>query len=254
MIESYCITDILKHIDTDINPEDHLIVFDIDNTIVESVDQLASTQWFEAMIQFKMEQESLTEREALERTLPLNSLLIQHSVIQPVQLATTVELIKKLQDNRHKVIALTARSSEPLKSCTIEHLKTVDIDFTRTSIYPQDIVFSLRTHYTHGIIFTDGEHKGNVLRTMLATIGYTPKKIIFIDDKEYNHHAIKSAFKETNISHICIWYRYCAEKETQFDLTFTHGRLLSLCELYPEVDATYQAWLGTAKKPGYEPV
>ena len=88
MIESYCIPDILKHIDTDFNPEDHLIVFDIDNTIVESVDQLASTQWFEAMIQFKMKQESLTEREALEKTLPLNSLLIQHSMIQPVQLST----------------------------------------------------------------------------------------------------------------------------------------------------------------------
>lgn len=249
MIESYCITDILNHIDTTINPEDHLIVFDIDNTIVESVDQLASTQWFEAMIQFKMKQESLTEHEALERTLPLNTILIQHSVIQPIQRAKTVETIKQLQDNRHKVIALTARSSNPLKTCTIEHLKKVDIDFTRTSIYPQDIMFSQRTHYTQGIIFTDGEHKGNVLRGILNTIGYTPKKIIFIDDKEYNHSAIKHAFRETNIAHTCIWYRYCAEKENQFDLTFTQGRLLYLCELHPEVDALYQAWLAPTKKP-----
>ena len=44
------------------------------------------------------------------------------------------------------------------------------------------------------------------------------------------------------------------KKENQFDLTFTHGRLLYLCELHPEVDAAYQAWLGTTKKPGYEPV
>lgn len=251
MIESYCITDILDHIDTDINPEDHLIVFDIDNTIVESVDQLASTQWFEAMIQFKMKQESLTEREALERTLPLNSLLIQHSIIQPVQLSKTVEIIKQLQDNRHKVIALTARSSNPLKACTIGHLKGVNIDFTRTSVYPQDIIFGQRTHYTHGIIFTDGEHKGHVLRSMLDIVGYAPKKIIFIDDKEYNHYAIKHAFKETNISHTCIWYRYCAEKENQFDLTFTQGRLLALCELHPEVDAMYQAWLEPTKKKNH---
>lgn len=247
MIESYCITDILNHIDTDIHPEDHLIVFDIDNTIVESIDQLASTQWFEAMIKMKMNLDNLTEREALEQTLPLNSLLLQHSLIQPVQLSTTVTIIKQLQDNRHKVIALTARS-EPLKTCTIEHLNKVDIDFTRTCIYPQDITFNSRTHYTQGIIFTDGEHKGNVLRTMIDTIGYTPKKIIFIDDKEHNHHAMKDAFKKTNIHHTCIWYRYCAEKENLFDLTFTHGRLLYLCEVDPEVNAAYQAWLEPTKK------
>ncbi len=249
MIESYCITDILNHIDTDIKPEDHLIVFDIDNTIVESIDQLASTQWFDAMIKFKMEQEQLTHIEALERTLPLNFLLIQHTMIQPIQLSTTVELIRKLQGNRHKVIALTARSPEPLKACTIEHLNKVNIDFTHTSIYPHDIIFHQRLHYSNGIIFAGGSpHKGNVLSTMLNTVGYTPKKIIFIDDKEYNHYAIKETFKQINLDPICLWYRYCSVKETQFDLTFTQGRLLSLCEQHPEIDATYQAWLKSAKE------
>ncbi len=178
MIESFCITDILNHIDTNINPEDHLIVFDLDNTIVESIDQLASTQWFDAMIKFKMEREALTELEALEKTLPLNFLLIKHSMIQPVQRHTTVEVIKQLQDSRHKVIALTARSPEPLKECTIEHLNKVNINFTRTSIYPHEIIFNPRTHYSNGIIFAGGNpHKGNVLFTMLNTVGYTPKKL-----------------------------------------------------------------------------
>ena len=248
MIESYCITDILNHIDTNINPEEHLIVFDIDNTIVESIDQLASTQWFDAMIKFKMEQEEITHSEALQRTLPLSFLLMQQSMVQPIQLATTVELIKKLQNDRHKVIALTARSPEPLKVCTINHLKNVNIDFTRTSIYPHDIVFGPRTQYSSGIIFAGGNpHKGNVLHTMLNTVGYMPKKIIFIDDKEYNHHAIKETFTPINLNTTCLWYRYCAEKETQFDLTFTQGRLLSLCDQHPEIDATYQAWLKSAK-------
>ena len=61
-------------------------------------------------------------------------------------------IIKQLQDNRHKVIALTARSSDPLKSCTIEHLKQVDIDFTRTSIYPQDIILA-HVHITLMALF-----------------------------------------------------------------------------------------------------
>jgi len=247
IIESYCITDILNHIDTNINPEDHLIVFDIDNTIVESIDQLASTQWLDEMIKFKMAQESLTEHEALEKTLPLNSLLKKHSMIQPIE-SSTVGLIKQLQDSLHKVIALTARSPEPLKECTIKHLTQVNIDFTRTSIYPHDIIFSPKMHYSNGILFTQGDHKGDVLLAMLNAVSYAPKKIIFIDDKEYNHYAIQQTFKKTTINSTCIWYRYCAEKEQQFDLTFTQGRLLYLCELYPEIDTVYQAWLQAGRK------
>jgi FMN phosphatase YigB (HAD superfamily) len=247
MIESYRILDILDHIDKTIAPEDHLIVFDIDNTIIESIDQLASTQWFEAMIQRKMKLNDLTEREALQQTLPLNYLLVKHSMIQPIE-PSTVSLIKQLQDNQHKVIALTARAFDPLKECTIEHLNKVDIDFTRTCIYPKDIAINARTQYSSGIIFTDGDHKGNVLRSFMITVGYTPKKIIFVDDKQYNHCAIKDAFQETNLTTTCIWYRYCAEKETQFDLTLTECRLLYLCETHPEINASYQEWLNPAKK------
>lgn len=247
MIESYSITDILDHIDTGINPEDHLIIFDIDNTIVESIDQLASTQWLDAMIKVKMTQEALSEPEVLECILPLNFLLIKHSMLQAIE-RSTVTLIKQLQDCRYKVIALTARSPEPLKECTIEHLNKLDIDFSRASIYPHEIIFNPKTHYSNGIIFTHGEHKGNVLCTVLNTVGYTPKKIIFIDDKEYNHYAMQSSFKNTSINPTCLWYRFCAEKEELFDLTFTHGRLLYLCEQHPEIDAMYQAWLKPVKK------
>lgn len=246
MIKSYSIIDILNHIDPEINPEDHLIVFDIDNTVVESIDQLASTQWFEAMIKFKMEQESLTNQQALEKTLPLNLLLLKHSLVKPVEHAT-VEIIKQLQDKQHKVIALTARSPESLKECTIDHLIKVDIDFNRANIHGQEIIFNTRIHYSNGIIFTDGDHKGDALFTLLNTIGYKPKKIIFVDDKEHNHHAIKKTFKDTTIEHICIWYRYCEDKELQFDLAFTHGRLLYLCEQHPEVEDAYQTWLKPTK-------
>jgi hypothetical protein len=247
MIESYTITDVLKHIDPNTNPKDHLIVFDIDNTLVESIDQLASTQWFDTMVKMTMERDGISKLEALEKTLPLNFVLIKHSIIRPIE-PTTVSVIKELQENAYNVIALTARSPEPLKECTIEHLSRVDINFSRTSIYPNEIVFNPRMHYSNGIIFSGGDpHKGDSLFSVINHIAYTPKKIIFVDDKEHNHRAIQDTFKQTNIDHTCIWYRYCDEKAEQFDLTFTHGRLLSLCEQYPEIDALYQAWLQPKK-------
>jgi hypothetical protein len=241
IVQSYAITDVRKYLNPALKPADILIVFDIDNTIAESANQLASAQWFTAMHKIK-ELCGMTKIEAIKATLPLYSLLVEHCPLQPVE-STTVALIKELQNTGYKVMSLTVRSPEELKTCTVNQLAQIDIDFTRNPIYPKNIIFNNNVQYIQGILFVDGGNKGEWLLHILNHIGYMPKQIIFIDDKEYNHHAVEDALGRKGIEHTCIWYRYCDAKVDTFDLAFTETALLDLCQRYPAIRTAYQKWL-----------
>ncbi len=242
IVQSYAITDVRKYLKPTLKPEEILIVFDIDNTIAESVNQLASTQWFTAMYTIK-EQCGMTKMEAIKATLlPLYSLLVEQCPLQPIE-STTIGVIKELQDKGHKVMSLTVRSPEELKTCTVSQLAQIGIDFTRNAIYGKDIIFNHSTQYIQGILFVDGGNKGEWLLHILKHINYMPKQIIFIDDKEYNHQAVENALAQNGIEHTCIWYRYCDPKVDAFDLAFTESALLDLCQRYPAIRAAYQKWL-----------
>lgn len=240
IVQSYAITDVYTYINPALKAEDVLIVFDIDNTIAESANQLASTQWFTAMHKVK-EQCGMTKMEAVHATLPLFSLVAEKCKLKPVE-STTIALIKDLQNKNHKVIALTVRSPK-LKTCTINHLNAIDIDFTGNSIYQKDIFFDHNIQYIEGIFFVDGGNKGEWLLHLLKDIDYMPKQIIFIDDKEYNHHNVEGTLTQNGIDHTCIWYRYCDAKVNNFDLAMTQTALLDLCQQYPLIRDAYQRWL-----------
>ena len=241
IVQSYAINDVLTYLNPALKPEEILIVFDIDNTIAESANQLASTQWFTAMHKIK-EQCGMTKMEAVKATLPLFSLVVEQCPLQPIE-PTTVPLIKDLQDKRHKVISLTVRDPRALKTCTVNQLNNIGIDFTRNAIYQKDIIFNHSVQYIQGILFVDGGNKGEWLLHILKHVGYMPKQIIFIDDKEYNHHTVEGTLMQNGIDHTCIWYRYCDAKVDTFDLAFTEAALLNLCKEYPLIHTAYQEWL-----------
>ncbi len=249
IVQSYAITDVCNYINHTLKPEEVLIVFDIDNTVAESVNQLASTQWFTAMHTLK-EQCGMSKMESVQATLPLYFLLAQHCPLQPVE-PTTVALIKELQDKKYKVMALTIRTPQELKTYTINHLLDIDINFARNTMYSEDIIFSNNIQYSKGILFIDGGNKGDSLLRLLKQVDYMPKQIIFIDDKEYNHHAVEGALMQNGIAHSCIWYRYCDAKVNTFDLALTEAALLNLCKQYPLIHDAYQEWLSSSPKAEY---
>lgn len=240
--ESYIITDVLKHLDPTIAPEETLIIFDIDNTIAETTNELASPQWFSSMIRLKMKQDNLTKLEAVKQLLPLYYLVMQQATLQPIE-KTIVPLIQQLQEQGYKIIGLTARGAGPLKKCTYKQLQNIDINFTRSNIHSTDIIFSDDLQYIDNTIFVNGGNKGEALLRVLNYVDYMPKKIIFVDDKEYNHHTVEGTLMQNGIDHVCLWYRYCDEKVNAFELASTEDKLLSLCEQHPAIRNTYQEWL-----------
>jgi hypothetical protein len=191
------------------NVED-LIIFDIDNTLIEPAQLLGSDQWFYNALQ--RAKKKLSKEKALEVVLS-QYFSIQHiSKMQTVE-KNTANIVQDLQNKNKTVIGLTTRNLDML-FCTIKQLKKLQIDLNKTSISKETFFFNIGNGvlYKEGIVFCDGTHKGHALFSLLDTIKYNPKRIIFINDKYSHIKQIENSCEQRNIPFLGLRYGYLDEK------------------------------------------
>src|SRR3990170_4218529 len=102
-----------------------LVIFDIDNTILEATETRAKDVWFSAMIKEGI-QNGLSELQAVKKTLPYYYAAHKTTAVTPVD-ASGPTLVQALQKNNITVIALTARSL-PMIEHTFQQLNSLGID------------------------------------------------------------------------------------------------------------------------------
>src|SRR4051812_39411252 len=93
-----------------------------------------------------------------------------------------------MQKNNTPVIGLTTQGLT-LATRTVMQLKSLSIDLSKTAPSAQDFYFLNGQNgvlYRQGILFTSGTPKGEALIKFLDTVGYHPKRVVFINDKK-NH-------------------------------------------------------------------
>jgi len=185
---------------------------------------------------------SLTKKQALEFTLPLHFLLAPYVMMSPVE-ECVVGLIRVLQHAGYKVIALTARSPQHLKTYTCRGLKKIGIDFSKGQIGAEDYIFHERLQYVEGILFVAGAHKGDCLLQLCEHYNYMPEQVIFADDKDYCIYELESTLKKNDIKHTCLHYHYCDYLVDTYDITQSQKTFEVLCQRDPQLNAAYQIWL-----------
>ena len=193
----------MHHAVYDAQPGD-VVVFDIDNTILEPKQTLGSDQWFEYYLH-KLQKSGISKEKALETTLDYWMMLQYHTDIQAVE-PSTPDLIKTLQQKGIMVIALTARNPGMVETSVdqLTHLG-VNLHTHNTQYKANDVTF------TNGILFVGSNNKGTVLMDYLKTNNLNPKRLLFIDDKHKNVKNVDDAFLDSGI--ININYRYGAADE-----------------------------------------
>lgn len=211
-----------------------MIVFDIDNTIATASHAIGSDPWFSHYIK-QCIQSGMSAERALEVTVPLYLFIQQLIDLVPVE-SETIELIKTLQRNNIKVIALTARSC-PLIERTVEQLAKINIDFSPANRFAsEDIIVGLDSAwaYSDGIIFCSNYTKGVVLLEFLNTLedADIPDTIIFIDDKEHHVCSVDTLLTKAGITSLCIHYTFMDEAVKKFDPAVAHEQLASLLKQY----------------------
>ncbi|MCF7852526.1 MAG: DUF2608 domain-containing protein [Simkaniaceae bacterium] len=210
--------------------QDTLIIFDIDNTLIEPIQELGNDQWFRHRIRVH-ELHGSSSDDALERALA------EWMSVQCITEVKLVEpgidqLIQDLQNKGHMMLGLTTRGLG-MATRTAYQLQSLGIDLSKSVPSKEDYLFE-NGHsclFRHGIIFTANSHKGNALEKLLTHLKLTPKKIIFINDKYSHMIPVDEKCEELKIPFIGYRYSYLDHKVENFqsdvaDLQFERFRFI----------------------------
>ncbi|MDP0561373.1 MAG: DUF2608 domain-containing protein [Candidatus Endonucleobacter sp. (ex Gigantidas childressi)] len=243
IIEIHNISSLKSHISPNT-----LILFDIDNTLIEPVQTLASDQWFCWRIEHY---ESLGNKhpEALDMALMEWSAAVNMTKVKEVE-PSAHELIEYLQSNNYIVMGLTTRSPS-LSTATIKQLKSVQIQLLQTAPSKEEVIFlnPREVIYKNGILFTAGTNKGNALLNLFTLINQKlPEKVLFINDKKSHLKQVQQACEDNNISFIGLRYDYLDRKVQEFSQDIAEYQLQHFSKLLSD-DETRKAIDELAAKP-----
>jgi len=193
-----------------------LVVFDIDNTLLAMEQGLGSDQWY--YWQKALQKEDPCSARLVNDRFKVQGALFFASAMRPTQ-PDAAQQVQRLQDAGLKVIALTSRGPE-YRLQTFRELRRNEISFWSSALPPQrgypDTFLpdnGLRpARYEEGVFLTAGQHKGAMLKALLAKTGTpAPTVIVFADDKAQNLQDMMETYEGSGIA-IHAW-RYSREDD-----------------------------------------
>ncbi len=220
---------------TDVNadqPEKTFFLFDIDDTVFDSLYMVGSSQWR------KYIKEATTKIDNSKNWHDIFSyFLAQNHPLQTVETMTS-PFIKDLQQKGYVVCGLTARErkiwydmpQEGVDVMTTKQLNFVGVDFDNKALEAQYPYLSWDSEYYAGTFFADSESKGKYLEKLLGNVPELPSKIVFIDDKMSQVQSVSKALVQLNIEHECYSYSAIEEKGKKFNPLIANIQLYILYE------------------------
>jgi hypothetical protein len=204
--------EIMPHVD-----RNTLVVFDIDNTVLEPMQTLGSDQWFYHLLQKVKAEEKLDDERAIDRAMEIWNAVQQDTQVRAVE-PETPALIRELQQKGIATFALTARTLDSAE-VTKKQLRSIGVDFAARPLHPSDLDFTLASpaRFTAGILFAGEKNaKGDVLLAFLAKVGLRPKRVLFIDDKEKNVVSVERSLTSAAIPHVVFRYGAADPRVSRF--------------------------------------
>jgi len=215
----------LKNLEERLSPEakQTLFVFDIDNTLLKTKQDLGGDAWFSW-------QETLLKNSPADPDLVagdfLGLLTVQGWLFALSQMVApepgTPELFRQIQDAGHPVILLTSRGAD-FENFTERELARNLYDPSRTALAPRrgfaarflpydrekpeqscmspedvqrlNLPAAAPVVYRNGIMLTSGQHKGAMLRGLLCKVAKSFAQIVFIDDHQKHVDRVYAAYE-----------------------------------------------------------
>ncbi len=195
---------------------DSLILLDIDDTLILPVQMLGSDVWFEHRLQHLLDN-GMAKDAALPQAVDEWCFLRLLSDMELIE-QNTPQVLLNLQKLKYPIMGLTIQRIQ-LCDKTPRHLLQNGIALEKTAPYGTDLYFPEpnRTFYHKGILFTCGGNKGQALFSFLRRIGYSPKRIVFVDDKENNLRELEKEAEKQNILFVGLRYAGADSRKTAFD-------------------------------------
>ena len=203
--------------------KDTLILLDLDHTIFEGKNYgYGHANWFYDRID-KEKAAGIDEAITIRKIFPHWLHSQKNAEVKPVE-PLTPSLIKQLQSEGYFVMGLTSRQV-PLVDITINHLKSIDVDF-RSNKLPDEtlnVSFNAPTQMKAGVLFcSEYNNKGEVLHAYFDNLNIAPKKILIVDDGMRNIQSIIQSYShEAKVTGA--YYPLVAEYKKQYwDPEYAH--------------------------------
>ena len=219
---------------------DVLLVVDIDNTLLAMNQDLGSDQWFNWQDRLLKSNPNSSDLVAPDFSglLRIQGILFSLSCMHPPE-PDLPNIVKSIQDKKVTTVVLTSRGPD-FRSAAERELTKNHYDFDRP-----DTVLKIvenrrglfkpydpnrpREHgltakeidqlgsprnvtYANGVFMTAGQHKGYMLRTLLARAEKKFKAIIYVDDHQRHTDRIHEAYQNHPVD--LITFRYSREDNT----------------------------------------
>jgi hypothetical protein len=208
-------TDTLALADSN-GPENVLMVFDIDNTILAMEQGLGADQWYEW--QKDLANHDQCNPQNVGNRFAVQGALLFASAMRPTQ-NDAASQVAAVQARGIPVIVVTSRGHD-YRLQTFRELRRNGYNFTYSAIGPEGgydqpfipVEDGLMSRYEDGVFMTAGQHKGKMLSALLQkTRTELPDVIVIADDKQKNLDAIKETFSALDVP-VRAW-RYSGEDE-----------------------------------------
>jgi len=189
-----------------------VVIFDIDNTLIQPVQELGSDQWSRYRSEELMKQ-GIPKQEAIETMLD-EWRQIQGVTDSKLSEPGVDEILSNLQQQGYLVMGLTARGFD-FAVRTREQLQEVGIDLTKTDPSDRALYFEnemMGVMYYHGILFAGGSPKGEALERLLCSIEFNPRHVILVDDRKKNLLSMEKTCEELDIPSVGLCYGFLDEK------------------------------------------
>jgi len=210
-----------------------LVVFDIDNTLLAMEQGLGSDQWYEW--QKKLAKDDPCNPQYVGDRFAAQGAIYFASAMRPTQ-ADAADQVKKIQALGVKVISLTSRGTD-YRLQTFRELRRNGFSFSFSAIGPPGgyaesfipVENGKLSRYEDGVFLTTGQHKGQMLESLLSKTGTRlPAVIVMADDKQDNLDAVIETFTALGVP-VHTW-QYTAEDSNvaSFDAGQANGQWKSI--------------------------
>ena len=228
IIESNAIEAVLEHAKSN----NTLVIFDIDNTLIHTNQELGSDAWAFWFVKQKLK-EGLRPSQALECMFDLFRHIHSHIDVYPVE-EKTVGTVKRLRDLEIPTFCLTGRQASMI-DVTQEQLNNNGFIFN----CPQDLskTMTLKMKYpvemANGIICGGMNNKGDVLIQLFQYLNYKmPECIVFVDDRVACVESMSKNCSKNGINFTGLRYGYMDSFSAGFDGEKAKKQLEELLKLY----------------------
>ncbi len=213
-----------------------LVIFDIDNTLMMTSQQLGSDQWF-CKRSADYQAKGLSFQEATDKALSEWVAIQSITRVKPVETGGP-EVVRRIQRQGYTVIGLTTRGLG-LSTRTVEQLHSIGIDLSQTAPTQEETFFKATRGvlFRGGILFTAGTDKGVSLFRFLDRLDFTPKSIVFINDKTTHLEEVEKAARARGIEFLGLRYSRTDEWVASFNPEITDIQLRSFGHILSDEEA-----------------